>query len=85
MKDGKALGERIYLDGFALMTQLGVLPTPGSILGRLPFLLLRSASSSPPCFAAVESSENLKKCHLERPSTATPPGPADRFLDVLVG
>ena len=41
MRDGKALGERIYMDGFSLMTQLGVLPDPSSLSGRLLFLLLR--------------------------------------------
>lgn len=40
MRNGKALGERIYLDGFALLTQLGVLPHPGSAFGRLLFGLL---------------------------------------------
>lgn len=41
MKNGKALGERIYLDSFSLLTQLGVLPTPESLSGRLLFSLLR--------------------------------------------
>lgn len=41
MKDGKALGERIYMDGLALLTQLGVLPDPKGIFGRLLFSLLR--------------------------------------------
>lgn len=41
MKDGKALGERIYLDGFSLLTQLGVLPHPESLFGRILFSLLR--------------------------------------------
>lgn len=41
MRNGKALGERIYLDGFSLLTQLGVLPHPESISGRVLFALLR--------------------------------------------
>ncbi|KRT69854.1 MAG: hypothetical protein XU15_C0008G0078 [candidate division NC10 bacterium CSP1-5] len=41
MKNGKALGERIYLDSFSLLTQLGVLPKPESLSGRLLFSLLR--------------------------------------------
>lgn len=41
MKDGKATGERIYLDSFSLLTQLGVLPDHESIFGRLLFSLLR--------------------------------------------
>ena len=41
MKDGKALGERIYLDNFSLLTQLGVLPHPASLFGRAFSSLLR--------------------------------------------
>ena len=40
MKDGKALGERIYLDGLGLLTQIGLLPDPGSTFGRLLFFFL---------------------------------------------
>lgn len=40
MKDGKALGERIYLDGLALLTQIGLLPDPERTFGRLLFFLL---------------------------------------------
>jgi steroid delta-isomerase-like uncharacterized protein len=41
MREGKALGERIYLDSFSLMTQLGMLPTPGSVFGRFLFAFMR--------------------------------------------
>lgn len=41
MRDGKALGERIYMDGFSFLTQLGVLPHPESLFGRVMFFLLR--------------------------------------------
>lgn len=41
MKDGKALGERIYMDGLSLLTQLGVLPGQNSAFGRFLFALLR--------------------------------------------
>lgn len=41
MKEGKALGERIYMDGLSLLTQLGVLPDPGSLFGRVLFFMLR--------------------------------------------
>ncbi len=40
MKDGKALGERIYPDGLALLTQIGLLPGPERTFGRLLFFLL---------------------------------------------
>ena len=41
MMDGKALGERIYLDSLSLLTQLGVFPDPASIFGRFLFSLMR--------------------------------------------
>lgn len=41
MKDGRATGERIYIDGLSFLIQLGVLPEPKSLFGRLLFLLFR--------------------------------------------
>jgi steroid delta-isomerase-like uncharacterized protein len=41
MEDGKATGERIYLDAFSLLTQLGVLPKPESFSARLLLFLFR--------------------------------------------
>jgi len=41
MKDGRATGERIYIDGLSFLIQLGILPEPKSLFGRLLFLLFR--------------------------------------------
>jgi steroid delta-isomerase-like uncharacterized protein len=35
MRDGKATGERVYLDGLEFMTQVGALPRRDSLPGRL--------------------------------------------------
>lgn len=40
-KDGLATGERIYLDGYAFLRQLDVLPDPKGLTGRVLFALLR--------------------------------------------
>ena len=40
MQDGKALGERIYLDSTSFMTQLGLLPENGSRVGHIFFGIL---------------------------------------------
>lgn len=40
-RDGLATGERIYLDGYAFLRQLDVLPDPRSLTGRLLWAWLR--------------------------------------------
>lgn len=41
MRNGKALGERIYLDSVSLLTQLGFFPDARSAFGRFLFSLMR--------------------------------------------
>ena len=48
MQDGKALGERIYLDSMSFMTQLGLLPNLESRIGRLFFGALSLRVLLPP-------------------------------------
>jgi steroid delta-isomerase-like uncharacterized protein len=41
MRDGKATGERVYIDGLEFMTQVGALPRRDSAMGKLLLLALR--------------------------------------------
>ena len=41
MHDGKATGERVYIDGLEFMTQVGALPRRDSLPGRMLLFVLR--------------------------------------------
>jgi steroid delta-isomerase-like uncharacterized protein len=61
MQDGKALGERIYLDSMSFMNQLGLLPKVKSPVGRVFFGLLSLRVVLPPMIRKAWATLQEKK------------------------